>query len=142
MRSLRSAGPAPATPKSKSKGSGETAPPKRKAKTFKNGKDADAFITRGDLTTHIDDLKRALLGALNEKKKPPQPPVAPDDEGSGDGSSGPESSNEDELPRKTSNSQEALQVLKGLDDEASAARSAAKAALRRAEETMEIAVEY
>ena len=87
VRSLRSAGPAPATPKAKSKGSGKTAPPQKKAKTFKNGKDADAFITRGDLTTHLDDLKRTLLGALNDKKKPPQPPVAPDDEDSGDGSS-------------------------------------------------------
>ena len=43
------------------------------------------------------------------------------------------------MPRKTSNSQKALQVRKDLDDEASAARSAAKAALRRAEVTKEIA---
>ena len=62
--------------KSKSKGSGKTAPPPKKAKTFKNGKDADAFITRGDLTTHLDDLKKTLLGALSDKKEPPQPPVS------------------------------------------------------------------
>jgi len=141
VRSLRSAGPAPVTPKSKSKGSGEN-PPQKKAEASKNGKDPDAFITRGDLTTHLDDLKndlkRTLLGALNDKEKPPQPPVALYDEVSSDGSSGSESSDEDELPRKTSN-QMAPQALKGLDDEASAARSAAKAALRRAEVTKEIA---
>ena len=81
-------------------------PKKKKTKTSKSGKDPDAFITRGDLTTHLDDLKndlkRALLGALNDKKKPPQPPVALDDEVSSDGSSGSGSSDEDELPRKTS----------------------------------------
>jgi len=107
------------------------------------------FITRGDLTTRLDDLKddlkRTLLDALNDRKKPPQPPVAHDDEDSSDGSSGSESSDEDELPRKTSN-QRALQALKGLDakasaarSEASAAQSAAEAAPRRAEATKEIA---
>ena len=88
VRSLRSAGPAPVTPKSKSKGSGNP-PPKKKTKTSKSGKDPDAFITRGGLTTHLDDLKndlkRTLLGALNDKKKPPQPPVALDDEVSSNG---------------------------------------------------------
>ena len=83
VRSRRSAGPAPATPKSKPKGSGRTAPPKKKAKTFEDGKDAGAFITRGDLTTHLDDLKKVLLGALSGKEGQPQPPVAPDNEDSG-----------------------------------------------------------
>ena len=72
-RSLRSTRPAPVTPKSKSKGSG-TNPPKKKAKASKTGKGPDAFITQGDLTTRLDDLKndfkRTLLDALNDKKKP------------------------------------------------------------------------
>ena len=57
-RSLRSTGPAPVTPKSKSRGSGENLP-KKKAKN-KTGKDPDAFITQGDLTTRLDDLKDDL----------------------------------------------------------------------------------
>ena len=146
-RSLCSARTAPVTPKSKSKGSGAN-PPKKKPKASKTDEGPDAFITQGDLTTRLDDLKddlkRTLLDALNDRKKPPQPPVAHDDEDSSDGSSDSESSDEDELPRKTI--QRALQALEGLDakasaarPEASAARSAAKAALRRAEATAEIA---
>ena len=147
-RSLRSARTAPVTPKSKSRGSG-TIPPKKKPKASKTDKGPDAFITQDAFTTRLDDLKDdlkgALLDALNDKRKPPQPPVVLDDEDSSDGSSGSESSDEDELPRKTS-MQRALQALEGLDakasaarPEASAARSAAKAALRRAEATAEIA---
>ena len=72
VRSLRSAGPAPVTPKSKSKGSGAN-PPKKKPKASKTDEGPDAFITQGDLTTRLDDLKddlkRALLGALNDKKR-------------------------------------------------------------------------
>ena len=147
-RSLRSARTAPVTPKSKSNESGENRPKKNQKPLTPTRAPTSSSLegTSPPASTTSRTTSRGRFSTPSTTGRSRRsPPVALDDKDSSDGSSGSVSSDEDELPRKTSN-QRALQALKGLDakasaarSEASAAQSAAKAALRRAEATAEIA---
>ena len=129
-RSLRSK--APTTPKSKR----VAAPPERtKPKS-------DKYITASEFSAGLEDLKQLFLNA--QARKTPESADHSDSE-----SSSPASSDDERLRHKPAHKATATMTpstaktptpkrsLKFLEDEASAAQAAAKAALKHAKETSE-----